>query len=151
MKEIDLKEVISEITENYKAKLGPQFTFTVPEREMRIFGEKARLLQVFDNILNNAIKHTPKDARKIELELKIKNSTVRIEVRDNGAGIESKNIEIIFEQYIAFGSDYSRSGTGLGLYICKKIIEGHKGTIEAQSEGKGKGTSIVITLPIIQK
>ncbi|MFX1518120.1 MAG: sensor histidine kinase, partial [Promethearchaeota archaeon] len=65
----------------------------------------------------------------------------------NGAGIASEHLETIFEQFITIPTDYTATGTGIGLYLSREIIKAHDGTITAQSKGKGKGSTFTIELP----
>ena len=102
--------------------------------------------QVFSNILENAIKQTHTSNREIHASLEVTDQLIRIKFTDNGAGIESKNIELIFGEFTTIPTIYSVQGTGLGLYISRKIIEEHGGTIVAQSKGLGHGTTFIIEL-----
>ena len=103
--------------------------------------------QVFDNILGNAIKQTDKTKRRISFALKVYPNRIIVRITDNGAGIDPKNLESIFEQFVSIPTEFSATGTGMGLYISRKIIEFHNGIISAQSKGHGKGTTFVIELP----
>ena len=111
-----------------------------------IEGDKDRLLQVLDNLLNNAIKHTHSDNRMIKINLETQTNSILIKIIDNGAGIAQRNIKRIFEQFVSIETEYSVTGTGIGLYVSKKIIEAHKGTLIAQSEGLGRGATFTIEL-----
>lgn len=119
-------------------------------KQERVFGEvdQMRLEIVFKNIINNAIKYT-KDDLIIEIDLQKKANNVLITIADNGKGIPEAELPFLFEPF--YRVDKSRSkktgGFGLGLSICKQIIEAHKGTIEIQSE-QDKGTKVLISLPV---
>jgi len=65
---------------------------------------------------------------------------------DNGARIIADNLEQIFSQFVSIETEYASSGTGIGLYLSRKIIEAHGGTITAQSEGLGHGTTYIVEL-----
>jgi len=113
-----------------------------------IIGDPDRLSQVFTNLLDNAIKFTPKDG-KISIEaLSVKNN-IEIIIKDSGAGIPPEDVEHIFERF--YQGDPSRKGgldhgTGLGLAIVNDIVHAHNGKIEVSSN-PGKGTTFVVTLP----
>lgn len=116
-----------------------------------VFAEANRLQQVFLDIFNNA-KWALKD-KKTGAELKVrtfasadKKSAV-IEISDNGCGIEKENLRHMFEPF--FTTKKPGEGTGLGLSVCYSIIKEHKGNIEAESDGKDKGATFRITLPVI--
>jgi signal transduction histidine kinase len=98
------------------------------------------------NIIDNSRKYMKKEAGKITISLRETNSSIIIEIRDNGAGIDKNDANKIFDRF--YRGDAARTGTkgtGLGLAIAKQIVEGHKGRIWAKSHGD-EGTSILISL-----
>jgi len=137
--------VLSAKEKNCKISLLP-FLGTI-----KINIDKFRISQVINNLLNNAIKFTPNGG---EITVEILDSKdeiiVKVKVKDNGIGIEEKNIEKLFLPFFQISTDLSRKyrGTGLGLAICKGIIEAHGGKIWAESDGEGKGTLFIFTLPL---
>jgi len=109
--------------------------------------DKLRLKEIFANLISNSVRYTPKGGW-IEFSAKRVGDEVVIEVRDNGIGLTEEQKEKIFDEfYKADESRHDLSTSGLGLSICKKIVERHGGRIWAESEGIGKGTSIIFTLP----
>ena len=110
-------------------------------------GDTEQLRQVFYNILDNAIKHSSKDQRKIKVKYKILTDHIHFQVSDNGAGIAQEDLGRIFNQFVSISTEYSTGGTGIGLYLCQKIVEAHGGQITAQSEGKGRGATFTFDLP----
>ncbi len=125
-----------------------------------ITGDKDRLAQVFTNLLENALKHTPptgkvtvkaqQNTKKLPQKVTTAStSTVEITITDTGVGIPPQDMEHIFERF--YQVDKSRSGTnrgvGLGLTIAKQIIEAHKGTIRVESV-RDLGTKFTVVLPI---
>ncbi len=151
LKEIDVCEFLETIVESYKHMLEDQLQFnnTSTMNPLLINGDRNRLQQVLENIVGNAIKQTSPDNNEIIITLKDFTKTIQIEIRDNGAGIAKENIERIFEQFISIHTDYSVTGTGLGLFISRRILEAHGGSIIAQSKGVGKGSTFIIDLPRI--
>lgn len=116
---------------------------------VQISADPTRLAQVFDNIINNAEKYAPGSPIKITLDTY--NGKARIALRDNGPGIQPEQLEKIFQRFYRVPEiSASTRGTGLGLYICRKIIQGHSGEIEAESV-PGKGTTFYIYLPYMEK
>ncbi|MHA2245011.1 MAG: ATP-binding protein [Candidatus Hodarchaeales archaeon] len=115
--------------------------------EDQIKGDSLRLQQVIDNLIENAIRNSSDENRKIKCVVEIISDKVRIIVEDNGAGVHSSNIESIFEQFISIPTKYYAGGTGIGLYISRKIAQAHGGTLVAQSEGEGKGSKFILELP----
>ncbi|MCK4637124.1 MAG: PAS domain S-box protein, partial [Methanomicrobia archaeon] len=130
-KEVDLNTVVDEIGKMYSIEIHPEYLPTIT-------GDPRRLREVFNNLIDNAIKHGGADRIEISSEKK-KNSYV-ICVKDNGRGIPKEDIDKIFDIW------YSKTGTGFGLAIVKKIVEAHGGSISVKSE-EGKGTIFEIVLP----
>jgi len=115
--------------------------------------EKEQTHQVLSNLLTNAIKYTPING-KIEIKSAIKDEMIQISIKDNGIGFTMEEKERLFEQFgkierYGQGLDIVSDGSGLGLYISKKIVELHGGTIWVESEGRNKGSTFYFTLPII--
>lgn len=102
--------------------------------------------RAISNLINNAIKYSQSD--KIDVILSNNKTTLKIEVKDYGIGIEEKYFERLFEKFFRIDKARSRKtgGTGLGLAIVKNIIELHNGTIHIESE-LNKGTNFIIELP----
>jgi signal transduction histidine kinase len=107
-----------------------------------------RLAQVLSNILNNAAKFTPREGR-IRLDAAMESGTLVVRVRDNGIGIPPEMVGKIFEMFTQADRNPSQQygGLGIGLSLVRGLVEAHGGTVEASSEGKGKGSEIVVRLP----
>jgi len=108
--------------------------------------DRERLMRVILNIIDNSRKYMDKKKGEITILLRETNSSIIIEIRDNGSGIEENDVNKIFDRF--YRADSARSeanGSGLGLAIAKQIVEGHKGTIWAVSH-ENHGTSILISL-----
>jgi signal transduction histidine kinase len=126
----------------------------IQEKDIEIEGDKARIIQVMSNILDNAIKFTKEGTISIDLEISrsidnnnynfINSKEIILSIKDSGKGIDSETFPHLFSKF------FSRSGiggTGLGLYICKFIVEAHGGKIWANNNGNGKGATISFSLP----
>ncbi|HVW25673.1 MAG TPA: hybrid sensor histidine kinase/response regulator [Polyangiaceae bacterium] len=115
-------------------------------------GDAVRLAQVFGNLLANAAKFTPPGG-EIDVSVERTANAVRVAVKDNGRGIARDQLERIFEPFVqAEGPrDALRGGLGLGLAIVRNLVERHRGTIQAQSDGKGHGSAFVVELPTIER
>lgn len=107
--------------------------------------DRERVLQVFSNLLGNAIKFC-RHGEQIEVSLFRKGDHVQASVRDTGPGIASEDLPMVFDAYWS-GAKNRRVGTGLGLYITKRIVEAHGGQIWIESQ-QGQGTTVHFTLPI---
>jgi CheY-like chemotaxis protein len=113
-----------------------------------IAGDPHRLQQVVWNLLSNAVKFTPKGG-KVQVRLERINSHVEIIVADNGQGIAPSSLAQLFDRFWrAADSDQNRPGTGLGLSIVKELVALHGGTILADSDGLGKGSTFTVRLPL---
>ena len=108
--------------------------------------DKSKLGQVILNLLNNALKFTKAGSITIRSEKK-DDSTVLISIIDTGQGI---NLDILPKLFVKYTSQSDR-GTGLGLFICKTIVEAHGGRICAEKNSDGKGTTFTFSLPLDQK
>ncbi|MBZ9689656.1 GHKL domain-containing protein [Clostridium estertheticum] len=107
--------------------------------------DRERLMRVILNIIDNARKYMDKEQGEITILIRETNSSIIIEIRDNGSGIDEKDVNKIFDRfYRADGARSEANGSGLGLAIAKQIVEGHKGKIWAVSH-ESKGTSILIS------
>jgi signal transduction histidine kinase len=113
--------------------------------EISVFGEWDKLKEVMLNLLSNALQHTLAGG-SIFLTAHESDGEAEIVVRDTGSGISRENLPHIFERFYRIGEG-GFAGTGIGLYLCRQIIEGHKGTITAESQ-EGKGSCFVIRLPL---
>jgi signal transduction histidine kinase len=111
-------------------------------------GHPRRLKQVFDNLVSNAAKYAP--GKPLLFRIYKEPQGITIDVKDTGPGIPAKDLEKIFERfYRSEAHNQDTRGSGLGLFICKKIIEAHQGQINATSI-PGKGTTIHVFLPFIE-
>jgi signal transduction histidine kinase len=107
--------------------------------------DAARLVQVFDNLLNNASKYAPGSTVLVSLDWD--SEMAHISVRDNGPGIPQEHLEDVFKRFYRLPEHSgSERGSGLGLYICREIIQAHRGRIFAESVG-GEGTTMHFLLP----
>lgn len=117
--------------------------------------EKERIYEVVINLLSNAIKYTPPNGRII-IKSESKDNTYIVSIKDNGIGLTNKEKEKIFKKFgkierYGKGLDVVSEGSGLGLYISKKIIELHGGDIWVESKGRDKGAEFSFTIPILKE
>ncbi len=114
-----------------------------------MMGEARRLQQVVWNLLSNAVKFTPTDGR-VEVALRSVGPQLEIVVRDSGEGIAPEFLPYIFERFRQADTSAKRThgGLGLGLSIVSSLVAMHGGTVRAESDGKGKGATFVVALPL---
>lgn len=114
----------------------------------KVIGDEEKLKTVVSNLLSNAIKFTP-EGGTIEADLEKKGNEVELVIKDDGIGISTQFMPHVFERFRQADSSITRKhgGLGLGLAISKHIVKLHRGTIEARSEGVGKGSVFIVKLP----
>ena len=148
---VNIKAYLSDCFEESKFYLEEKgiklkFNANYDEREI-VYADREKIKRVILNIINNAVNHKASINPTITIQLTEKKEEAQIEIRDNGPGISRESLKFIFERF--YKADKARStnssGTGLGLYIAKKIVLNHGGNIWAKSQ-EGKGTSIYFTL-----
>ena len=121
----------------------------LPEEQIFLDADPVRLGQVLTNLLSNAVKYTPRGGH-IELAAERDGAGVRVSVRDSGLGIPPDKLDTIFEMFgqLDRSLETGYKGLGIGLTLVKSLVHMHGGTIEAHSEGLGKGSVFSVWLPI---
>ncbi len=147
---LDTNEILNYTSNLIKAKLETSKTqLNISENLPPIYGDRKRIIQVFNNLLDNAIKYMGDQPNPtIDIEYEDNGETNIFRVRDNGSGMDKSSLKELFTPFKRFHSNVK--GTGLGLYMIKKIMDSHGGTITAESEGKGKGTTFKLILPKVK-
>ncbi len=146
---LDLKEVIDLAVEQsapLALKSGVELVFS-PIADMRVIGDRQRLLQVFLNILSNALKFTPTGGR-VEIGAAASAAILTVRVVDSGIGIATGQLEVIFDEFAqaAMTEAAAPLGTGLGLPLTRRLLQLMRGTIVAES-APGAGSTFVMTIP----
>jgi signal transduction histidine kinase/DNA-binding response OmpR family regulator len=152
---LDLVELVRATAEDYRSTLegsGLKLHLQIPDRPLYTEGDPTRLAQVVGNVLHNANKFTDPGGRvTVTVATEAEERSVVIGIRDSGIGMEPTMLARVFETFSqADGSlDRSRGGLGLGLALVKGLVHLHGGTVQASSEGLGKGAHLQIRLPLI--
>jgi len=147
-----LEELVRSSFEEMKIeaeKKGIKIIFEKPKVPLpQIKIDQLKIRQVILNLIDNAIRYTQKG--EIELKAEKVGPAVRFSVRDTGEGLTEKEQKEIFTGFVrgSAGINYFIEGAGIGLYVAKKFLELHQGKIWAESEGKGKGSTFFVELPI---
>ena len=129
---------------------GHRLSIHALDTPIPVDGDPVRLGQILANLLNNAAKYTPQGGR-ITVTAQKRDGRAVVSVRDNGVGISAEMLGRVFDLFTQ-GSPASfdgRAGLGIGLTLVRQLVELHGGTVEAFSEGLGKGSEFVITLPLL--
>jgi signal transduction histidine kinase len=151
IKDLTTAKKINEINQNVKFIFNPS-----NESSTKVFADKERIYQVISNLIRNALNFTTGDQAKIEIILekvkedKKENEWISVKIIDNGKGIDPEILPRLFSK---FTTKSESGGTGLGLYISKKIIEAHDGTIRGYNNlnGEKKGSTFEFILPLYKK
>ncbi len=144
---MEMHNFLSTLLKPYMKLYEGQIEWTGIKERVIIKGDAKKLENALSNVLDNAVRYTSNETRKITLEMDTSEFEFGLIVTDNGAGIEHENLEKIFKKFESIPTKYDVTGTGIGLYIAREIINAHNGTINAYSEGKDKGVTITIKLP----
>jgi signal transduction histidine kinase/ActR/RegA family two-component response regulator len=151
LEDLDLRDLIRGVVESVfptaaAAGLDLQLSAIPP---VIVHADLRRLEQVFFNLLSNAIKFTPAGGRVSILSVE-DDGVVEVRVSDTGVGIEKEFLPFAFDRFRQADSTMTRAhgGLGLGLSIARQLVEAHEGTIEVESEGKGRGSTFVVRLPV---
>jgi signal transduction histidine kinase len=153
---VDLHQLLSDVYNNLMLRAQDQKIHLTSDLQPvpPIKGDYDRLIQVFTNLLDNALTHTPADGR-IHLSLKMHGEkAVEVTVQDTGSGILPENLSRIFERFYQVEKSRTREngrrGSGLGLAIVRELVEAHHGSIQAYSQ-VGEGSAFVVRLPTSDK
>jgi signal transduction histidine kinase len=146
---VDLADLAEEVVERNRTR-SPEHAISAdfPDDFPIIRGDREKLRQALGNLLDNAIKYSP-DGGRIVVRGVGEPSSVLLAVEDEGIGLPREELEHVFERFHRVDTRLSRTtqGVGLGLYICKVIVEAHGGTVWAESRGPGQGSVFTIRLP----
>jgi light-regulated signal transduction histidine kinase (bacteriophytochrome) len=114
-----------------------------------VFASRDELTRLFQNLIGNAIKfRDPGQSARIEIDSSVQGESWRVAVRDHGVGIDPQQIDRLFQFFSRLQSRSRFEGTGMGLALCRRIVEHHDGRIWAESEGEGKGSVFIFELPL---
>jgi signal transduction histidine kinase len=147
----DLVELLDRAAEEFRTQAqlkNLKLLFTTDLSGGLIVADKTKLRQVINNLLDNAVKYTDTGSVTVNLSKNSPKNLYVITVSDTGKGITPDEIDSLFQKFIRGSAGKSSfGGSGLGLYLSKKIIEMHRGTIHIVSDGIGKGSMFIVSLP----
>jgi PAS domain S-box-containing protein len=151
LQHVDLANIVAAAIDIIRPEVdakGIALDVAMPAGEIAIVADGSRLQQVFWNLLLNAAKFTPKGGR-IAVRVTRDDSEVRIRISDTGQGIDPQFLPKVFDRFRQEDRQRGKSpaGLGLGLAVVREMVQAHRGTVIAESEGEGRGSSFTVTLP----
>jgi PAS domain S-box-containing protein len=144
-KDIDSRHILSDVLKNLSLKINERNAIVKYDDLPVIHADETQMIQLFQNLISNAIKFSPENP-KIIITCKTEEDKYCFAVKDNGLGIESQYFDRIFKIFQRLQARDKYEGTGIGLAICKRIVERHGGIIWVASE-PGKGSTFYFTIP----
>jgi signal transduction histidine kinase/ActR/RegA family two-component response regulator len=149
---LDARQVVTSAIEQVRPLIDARnhrLTVKSTPKQACVRGDQKRLIQVVSNLLHNAAKYSP-EGGNISLSMEVERQTVIISVADDGVGMVPDVIDRVFEMFSQAErtSDRSQGGLGLGLALVKSLVELHGGTVQAFSDGLGKGSRFTVRLPL---
>lgn len=152
--EIDVAAVIAQAVETSRPLIDSRkhtLLLTLPPEPVRLHADLTRLAQVVSNLLNNAAKYMDEGGR-IWLTVERQGSEAWIRVKDEGIGIPPEMLARVFDLFTQVNQSLDRSegGLGIGLALVRSLVEMHAGSVQAQSEGPGRGSEMIVRLPVLE-
>jgi signal transduction histidine kinase len=146
--DLDLSLLVRDVAHQFSTRYTDRPFHQDIDPDIDMNGDPLLLKLLVSNLLENANKYAPKD-KPVFIELKLKNHTIQLQVRDEGPGISPEERKNVFKKFYRVGNEQTRKakGTGLGLYLCKKIAEDHDGTIRVV-ENKPQGSNFIVSFPV---
>jgi CheY-like chemotaxis protein/two-component sensor histidine kinase len=126
-----------------------RLTVDLPAEPITVSGDAVRLTQVFANLLTNAAKYTDSGGR-VTLSARRRAAQALVSVKDSGIGISTAHLKSVFDMFMQVDRSNRRSqgGLGIGLTLVRSLVQMHGGSVEARSDGPGKGSEFIVTLPV---
>jgi signal transduction histidine kinase len=116
-----------------------------------IHADIGKTRQIIMNLIDNSMKYTPKGAITVVAHDDVKNKKIRVSIQDTGVGMSKETLEEVFDKFVRAknANQVNVTGTGLGLFVAKKMTNEMKGKVWAESEGEGKGSTFHLEFPLI--
>jgi signal transduction histidine kinase len=149
---VTLQTIVAEALETARGSIDAREhvrSVSLPEEPLRFEADSTRIIQVVGNLLDNAAKYTPRGGQ-ISVRGYCERGEVVLCVRDTGIGISPEMLPRVFDLFVQSDRFLARSegGLGVGLTLARTLVELHHGSINAQSEGPGRGSEFVVRLPV---
>ncbi|PZM85242.1 MAG: hypothetical protein DKT66_03410 [Candidatus Melainabacteria bacterium] len=146
---VDLEEVFLSATKNLRIAIEESNAIVMASKLPKIQADRSQMLLLFQNLIGNAIKYRRKETPQISISPTVENGVLTLDFKDNGIGMEEEHFERIFVIFQRLHTRDEYPGTGMGLAICKRIVDRHNGAIWVKSK-PGKGSDFFVQLPLTQ-
>jgi signal transduction histidine kinase len=148
---VDMRAIVTEAVDDCRPAMNARsqhLEIDLPSAEIEVDGDPGRLVQIVCNLLDNASKYTPIGG-VLGLSLGRVGDDLSLVVSDNGIGISAAALPHLFERFVqeSRATDFNRSGLGIGLAVVLELVRAHGGVVEARSQGLGRGSQFIVTLP----
>ena len=147
---VELNDVFADVQEDLQVKIEESDTQITTDSLPHVEGDPHQLRQLFQNLLDNAIEYSGDDPPQVHVSATRFGDEWKLSVNDEGVGIESEDQDRIFDVFQRLHTDDEHAGTGIGLALCRRIVERHGGEIWLDSE-PGEGSTFWFTLPAAGK
>jgi signal transduction histidine kinase len=154
MQQASLSELVQHVVRELEVTMkGKGLTLTYTDETTggcMVTMDAGKVEHVISNIIDNSIKYTPQGSISVTLTADVGARVARVTIHDTGAGIPKEALGTLFDKFVRArnAKDINVTGSGLGLYVAREMMKAHGGTVTADSEGEGKGSTFVITLPL---
>ena len=145
--QVDLNVALHDALNNLSDAIRSEEAEIVDEELPVVSGDKGQLVQVFQNLIGNALKYRSEEPPRIRVTARRREEDWLVSVTDNGIGVAPGNEEKIFKKFQRIELEKRRPGDGIGLAICEQIVNGHGGRIWVEST-LGKGSTFHFTIPL---
>jgi len=150
LKRLELESVLDIVLKNLQLVVEDTGARISHESLPAVLADDVQMVQLFQNLINNAVKFHGKEAPTVKITARREGGRWLVSVRDNGIGIDPQHNERIFVIFQRLHSRGEYSGTGIGLAVCRRIVERHGGRIWVESE-PGHGSNFLFTLPTLEE
>ncbi len=134
------------MVEQRALKQEVRIVYTEPQELLSVDGDSGRLRQVFINVLDNALKYSPRGGT-VTVDIARQEELLTVRIRDEGQGIDPAELEMVKKKF--YKGKGAVRGSGIGLAVVDEIMRGHGGSLTMQSKGAGQGTTVVLTFPLL--
>jgi histidine kinase len=151
-KVVNLEKFVGDLKQTMRIKFnnkGVDFTLDLPNEKLVVKADEDRLEQIMLNLLDNALRYTPKGG-EVQIIVKKEGEWAKISVKDSGVGITEEHLPHVFDRFYRVDEARARQdgGSGIGLTIAKRLVEAHNGEIWVESGGRDEGACFSFTLPL---